>query len=186
MRGVLTGSFFSLAIGMLAACAAAEPAKQPAYRVLAQDRGHVAIVTSQGEPTWEVECKHNSHDIALLANGNLLLHTGPATVAEMTPAKLVVWQYTASPLSASSGKVEIHAFQRLPDGLTMVAGSDALRFHSPVPLTGRGDLATTADFTMRVRGPTKVIEPSGSRRPRSFVWCQSPVCRSSFTDSRFQ
>lgn len=124
MRGVLTGSFFVLASGLLAAFAtAAETAGKPSYRVLAQDRGHVAIVTPQGEPTWEVECKHNSHDIALLANGNLLLHTGPATVAEMTPAKEVVWQYTASPQPASGGKVEIHAFQRLPDGLTMVAES---------------------------------------------------------------
>ena len=46
----------------------------------------------------------------------------------MTPDKRVVWEYTASPLPSStqpgsSGKVEIHAFQRLPDGLTMVAES---------------------------------------------------------------
>jgi hypothetical protein len=124
MRGVLTGSFFMLAIGLLAAIAsAAEPAGKPAYRVLAQDRGHVAIVTPQGMLTWEVECKHNSHDIALLENGNLLLHTGPATVVEMTPAKEVVWQYTALPRSGYDGKIEIHAFQRLPDGLTMVAES---------------------------------------------------------------
>ena len=124
MHGVLTGSFFSLAIGLLAALAsAAEPTGKPAYRVLAQDRGHVAIVNPQGELVWEVECKHNSHDIAPLENGNLLLHTGPTTVVEMTPAKQVVWQYTASAKPGYDGKVEIHAFQRLPDGLTMVAES---------------------------------------------------------------
>ena len=38
--------------------------------------------------------------------------------------------------------------QSTGDGLTMVAGSDALRFHSPVPLIGREDLATTAEFTV--------------------------------------
>jgi GH15 family glucan-1,4-alpha-glucosidase len=38
--------------------------------------------------------------------------------------------------------------QATGDGLTMVAGSDALRFHSPVPLSGREDLATTAAFTI--------------------------------------
>jgi hypothetical protein len=134
MRGVLTGSLFLLLFGLLAANAAAvEPATKPSYRVLAQDRGHVAIITPQGELAWEAECKHNSHDIALLENGNLLLHTGPATVSEMTPDKRVVWEYTALPLPGStlpgstqpgnSGKVEIHAFQRLPDGLTMVAES---------------------------------------------------------------
>ena len=38
--------------------------------------------------------------------------------------------------------------QATGDGLTMVAGSDALRFHSPVQLVGREDLATTAEFTI--------------------------------------
>ena len=45
--------------------------------------------------------------------------------------------------------------QKAGDGLTMVAGSDALRFHSPVRLEGREDLATTAEFTIgegHVRG----------------------------------
>jgi hypothetical protein len=108
--------------------AAAEPAApqaatRPSYRVLAQDKGHVAIINPQGGVDWEVECKHNSHDIARLANGNLLLHTGPAQIVEMTPAKEIVWQYEAKPTTESGGKVEIHAFQRLPDGLTLVAES---------------------------------------------------------------
>jgi GH15 family glucan-1,4-alpha-glucosidase len=37
--------------------------------------------------------------------------------------------------------------QSTGDGLTLVAGSDALRFHSPVPLQG-DDLTTTAEFTV--------------------------------------
>ena len=104
----------------LAAGAAADP---PAYRVLAQDKGHVALVGKDGKVEWEVECKYNSHDIHLLPNGNLLLHTGPATVTEMTPAKEVVWRYEAKPAGANKGRVEVHAFQRLPDGTTMVAES---------------------------------------------------------------
>lgn len=104
----------------LAASAAADP---PAYRVLAQDKGHVALVGKDGKVEWEVECKYNSHDIHLLPNGNLLLHTGPATVTEMTPDKKVVWKYDAKPAGANKGRVEVHAFQRLPDGTTMVAES---------------------------------------------------------------
>ena len=38
--------------------------------------------------------------------------------------------------------------QATGDGLTLVAGSDALRFHSPVPLQG-DDLTTVAEFTVR-------------------------------------
>lgn len=108
------------------ACALPLCADEPAhvgYRVLAQDKGHVAIVGRDGKIEWEVECKHNSHDIALLPNGNLLLHTTPVTVVEMTPKKEVVWKYEAKPKEGYKGRVEVHAFQRLADGNTMVAES---------------------------------------------------------------
>ncbi|MBA4188801.1 MAG: hypothetical protein C0467_12450 [Planctomycetaceae bacterium] len=100
---------------------AADPA--PAYRVLAQDKGHVAIVGADGKVEWEVECKHNSHDIALLPNGNILFNSGGAAVTEMTPKKEIVWKYEAKPTPANKGRVEVHAFQRLADGNTMVAES---------------------------------------------------------------
>jgi hypothetical protein len=93
------------------------------YRVLAQDRGHAAIVNAKGEVEWEVRCADTSHDIDLLPNGNFLLHTGAATVVEMTPDKKEVWRYEAKPKAGYNGKVEVHAFQRLPDGRTMVAES---------------------------------------------------------------
>jgi len=124
MRRVTTGVFFGLTLAVLIVRSAAEdPAGSRGYRVLAQDNGHVAIVSGQGMLEWEVECGHNSHDIALLENGNLLLHTGPAKVVEMTPAKKIVWQFEGRPKPPYTGRVEIHAFQRLPDGLTMIAES---------------------------------------------------------------
>ena len=49
--------------------------------------------------------------------------------------------------------------QATGDGLTLVAGNDALRFHSPVPLQG-SDLTTTAEFTLR----------EGQRRGFSLAW----------------
>lgn len=101
----------------------AQPAATAAYRVLAQDQGRVAIVDAHGGVEWEIACKHNSHDIACLPNGNLLLHTGPATIEEFTREKKAVWSYSAEAKSGYSGRVEIHAFQRLPDGLTLVAES---------------------------------------------------------------
>jgi hypothetical protein len=112
-----------LAAATLLAVSPAFAADAPRYRVLAQDKGHVAIVGPDGKVEWEVECKYNSHDIHLLPNGNLLLHTGPATVVEMTPKKEIVWKYEAKPVPANKGRVEVHAFQRLADGITMIAES---------------------------------------------------------------
>ena len=116
MRFVLPALALFLTIPTLAADA-------PRYRVLAQDKGKVAIVNADGKVEWEVECKYNSHDIHLLPNGNLLLHTAAATVTEMTPKKEVVWKYEAKPKEGYKGRVEVHAFQRLADGNTMVAES---------------------------------------------------------------
>jgi hypothetical protein len=112
-----------LSLSLLALAGPAFAADAPKYRVLAQDKGKVAIVGADGKVEWEVECKYNSHDIHLLPNGNLLLHTGPATVTEMTRKKEVVWKFEARPKEGYKGKVEVHAFQRLADGNTMVAES---------------------------------------------------------------
>jgi hypothetical protein len=101
----------------------APAADPPKYRVLAQDRGRVTVVGPDGKVEWDFECKYNSHDIHLLPGGNLLLHTGPATVTEVTPDKKVVWRYEARPKDGYTGRVEVHAFQRLDDGTTMVAES---------------------------------------------------------------
>jgi hypothetical protein len=97
--------------------------EQPAHRVLAQDKGRAAIVNGKGEVEWEVPCRFVSHDISMLPNGNVLLHTAVATVVEMTPDKKVVWKYEAKPKEGYKGNVEVHAFQRLEDGLTLVAES---------------------------------------------------------------
>src|SRR5262245_35095193 len=79
--------------------------EKPARRVIAQDNGRVAIVNARGEVEWEVPCSFNSHDLAVLPNGNYLLHTGPATVVEMTPEKNVVWKYEAKPKPGYTGRV---------------------------------------------------------------------------------
>src|SRR5437588_5858665 len=53
----------SVAIGM-------EPIQ---HRVVGVDNGHAAIVNAKGEVEWEVPCKHDAHDIAMLPSGNVLL-----------------------------------------------------------------------------------------------------------------
>lgn len=130
-------------------------AAAPGYRVLAQDKGHVAIVDSRGQVQWEVECRHNSHDIAQLPGGNCLLHMGPGKIVEMTPAKEIVWQYQAQPKPGYDGRVEIHAFQRLTNGLTMVAESGNRRI-----------VEVDASGTIRSETPLTVEKPDPHRDTR--------------------
>jgi len=93
----------------------------PPYRILAQDKGKVAILGPAGKVEWEVPLRHTAHDIQLLPNGNILMPTDDVTLVEMTPDKKVVWKHVSQPAGDYQGKIEIHAFQRLPDGLTMIA-----------------------------------------------------------------
>src|SRR5437773_11951116 len=71
--------------------------EKAAYRVLGNDKGKVAIVNARGEVEWEYPARFDGHDLWLLANGNVLLATGPARIAEVTPEKGVAWQYESKP-----------------------------------------------------------------------------------------
>ncbi len=105
----------------LAPTAGAE--ERPSHRVLGADNGKIAIVAPGGKVAWEAPCPTQAHDLALLPNGNLLFPTSATTIVEMTPAKKVVWTYESKPKDGYQGAVEVHAFQRLDDGRTMIAES---------------------------------------------------------------
>ena len=94
-----------------------------AHRLIAADKGHVAIVNAKGEVEWEVATRAEVHDLSLLINGNVLLPTSPTTIVEMTPEKKIVWKHEAKQKEGYKGRIEIHAFQRLDNGLTMIAES---------------------------------------------------------------
>lgn len=99
-----------------------------AHRVLAADRGRLAIVAADGKVEWEMPVKHDVHDLHLLPDGHILTHTSPTSVVEIDPkTKQIVWKYEAKPREGYKGKVEVHAFQRFADGKTMVAESGNAR-----------------------------------------------------------
>ena len=103
---------------MLSAAQASDPV---GHRLIACDKGRVAIIGADGKVEWEAPLHATAHDIQVLPNGNFLLHSGGASIEEMTPQKKIVWTYTAKPKAGYAGNVEIHAFQRLANGLTMVS-----------------------------------------------------------------
>ena len=92
-----------------------------APRLMGQDRGQVAIVERDGSVAWSWQNGTGAHDMHLLPNGNLLVPTAPNAIVELTPEKEVVWHWQSKPNSESLEKVEIHAFERLANGLTMVS-----------------------------------------------------------------
>jgi hypothetical protein len=98
-------------------------ALHPCHRVLGNDRGRVVIVNAEGRVEWEYASGYDGHDVWLLPNGNVLLAAGPTRIVEVTPSKKIAWSYDSKPKPGYTGRVEVHAFQRLDDGSTMIAES---------------------------------------------------------------
>ena len=106
-----------------------EPASssKPEHRVLGCDKGKAAIVNAKGEVEWEFGNLGECHDVWMLPNGNVLTTMNSTAVVEISPAKKIVWRYEAKPKAGYKGRVEIHAVERLDDGLTAVAESGNCR-----------------------------------------------------------
>ncbi len=98
------------------------------HRVLLHGRPGLVIVEPNGEISWQMPW-NDIHDIHWLDNGNILTRRGGATVVEINPkTKSVVWEYDSGSQGGNAGqRVEVHAFQRLADGNTMIAESGPAR-----------------------------------------------------------
>ncbi|MGE3821242.1 MAG: hypothetical protein AB7I30_17650 [Isosphaeraceae bacterium] len=92
-------------------------------RVLGVDRGSLSLVDATGAVVWRYPNPFTTHDLARLPSGNVLLQSGPARVIEVSPEKTIVWSHTSRPKPGYDGRVEVHAFQRLDDGRTMIVES---------------------------------------------------------------
>lgn len=118
----------ALAIGILFAIGTAQTAStaEPTRRFIAADssKSRVAIIDETGKTAWEHKIGP-LHDLHVLPGGNVLLQTSWTEVAEINPANdEILWQYNAMQRPENAGKrLEIHAFQRLANGRTMVAES---------------------------------------------------------------
>ncbi len=105
-------------------------AAAPQHRFMAADssQGRVAIIDETGKTEWEMKIGP-LHDLHMLEDGHVLLQTNWTTIVEVDPqTNRTVWQYDSSTAGGNSDrKIEVHAFQRLPSGNTMIAESGAAR-----------------------------------------------------------
>ncbi len=98
-------------------------------RLLAGDDStqRLAIIAPDSTIDWELKVG-GIHDASVLPNGNILLQQGWQKVVEVTPGKKTVWEYDSGKMNGNEGKrVEVHAFQRVEKGMTMIAESGPAR-----------------------------------------------------------
>jgi outer membrane protein assembly factor BamB len=100
------------------------------HRILTSDASKkiIAILDERGTVEWQSKTG-NLHDLHLLPNGNVLFQTGWTEIVEVNPkSNETVWSYDSAKQGGNEGKkIEVHAFQRLPNGLTMIAESGPAR-----------------------------------------------------------
>ena len=97
-------------------------------RVIAADDSTrtLAAVGADGRVQWRLPVKQ-IHDLHLLPDGHILYQDGWTRIVEVDAARKPVWDYNAKANGNAGRTVEVHAFQRLPDGTTMVVESGPAR-----------------------------------------------------------
>ena len=88
---------------------------------------HIAIRDESGQILWKQKVRGGQHDVHMLDNGNILFQDDWKNIGEMTLDKKIVWHYNAGTMNGNNGRVEVHAFMRLDNGLTMIAESGPKR-----------------------------------------------------------
>jgi outer membrane protein assembly factor BamB len=105
-------------------------AKADGHRVLVADYStkRIAILDPSGKIDWQYKIA-DIHDLHMLPTGNVLFQTDMQHLVEVDPrTNKVVWQYDANKTNADGQKaVQVHAFQRLDNGNTMIAESGRAR-----------------------------------------------------------
>jgi len=99
-----------------------------ARRVIAADdsKNTLAAVAADGSVEWRRD-NGAIHDLHLLPDGHLLLQDGWTRILELDRDRAVVWEYDAAAGDNAGRPVEVHAFERLPDGTTMIVESGPAR-----------------------------------------------------------
>lgn len=143
-------------------------AVEPSYRVLAADKGKVAIVNAQGKVEWEFANKAETHDIQLLPNGNVLLPMPKSVIAEVNREGKVVWQYECKPKAGYTGRIEVHAFQQLPDGNVMIAESGNRRI---IEVNREGKIVREVPLTVENPNPHRDTRMARKLESGNYLVC---------------
>ncbi len=119
-------------------------------RLIAADssKRRLAAIAADGRVEWQLPCGP-IHDLQLLPDGHLLYQDGWTRILELDAERKNVWAYDAKGNGNVDRPVEVHAFQRLPDGNTMIVESGPARI-----------LEVDRKGVIRRQIPLRVVSPS--------------------------
>ncbi|TWT62792.1 beta-propeller domain-containing protein [Rubinisphaera italica] len=125
VRTVLLTFFVTCAFAVTDFANAKDSQVQHSFLTADSSKQIIAIINEDGLPQWTHKIGP-LHDLHLLSNGNVLFQTNWKRIVEVNPATdEVVWEFQAG--QGTKKKVEVHAFERLKNGNTMVVESGTSR-----------------------------------------------------------
>jgi outer membrane protein assembly factor BamB len=118
-------------------------------RVIAADDSTktLASIGPDGRVEWKLPCGP-IHDLHLLPNGHILYSEGWTRIVELDEHRKPIWDYNAKRNGNAGRTVEVHAFQRLPDGTTMIVESGPARI---IEIDREGSVVREVPLTVKVR-----------------------------------
>ncbi|MFM1995876.1 MAG: hypothetical protein RLZZ111_263 [Planctomycetota bacterium] len=97
-------------------------------RVIAADSSTktLASIGPDGRVEWKLPVGA-IHDLHLLPDGHILYQDGWTRIVELDERRKPIWDYNAKRNGNAGRSVEVHAFERLPGGSTMIVESGPAR-----------------------------------------------------------
>lgn len=144
-------------------------AAQRGHYLLGQDKGQITLLNPAGRVQWQTPSRFTAHDIWLLPDGNRLFPISAREIVEMTPGKEIVWRYESRPEPPYDGPVEVHAFQRLPGGLTMIAETGNRRI---IEVNREGKIVSRTPLTIEKPHPHRDTRLVRRLESGNYLVCQ--------------
>jgi len=164
--GLVAGGVLAWAVGLTggACLRAAEVATATqtgaGRRVIAADdsKRTLAAIAADGTVEWKM-ANGAIHDLHLLPNGHLLMQDGWTRIIELDKDRQKVWEYDAKQGENAKRPIEVHAFQRLPDGATMIVESGPARI-----LEVNRDGTVRKEIKLTVKNPSAHSDTRNARK----------------------
>jgi uncharacterized sulfatase len=121
-------------------------------------RKTLAAIAADGKVEWKIPCGQ-IHDLHLLPDGHLLYQDGWTRIIELDADRMPVWEYDAMANGNANRPVEVHAFQRLADGITMIVESGPARI---IEVDRGGNI--THQFSLQVDTPSVHSDTRNARK----------------------
>ncbi|TWT58836.1 Arylsulfotransferase (ASST) [Thalassoglobus neptunius] len=139
------------------------------HQVIAADKGQIVRFDESGKAVWKCDKVRSVHRIQQLENGNVIVQQGWGKIVEIDPSGEIVWEYNAANSNGNKGKkLEVHAFQRLENGNTMIVENGIGRV---IEVDANGKLVHQFNYKVKELHPHRDVRQAHKLSNGNYLVC---------------